>query len=374
MKKHIYWYRYISVVILCLMLVVALSPVLHAQSLQGMVTTDAYVFPVTPGSAEWKAFTSHDEMLEACQIPEAILREMSTESLVETALGYPLYGDIWAYNSPQQGFEAVAAQFNGLAELLTRKDAGKVLLAKYSRMSPLDIEEKWNDTQKGTYSFDIANIEILLSQESILSSLTELELGDLRNDAMKKLLAKQNVGIDGQLTISLTSQLVEGIFKSSDSSLAYYYDYVYTPAGTPVQVIMGLTELTPEQKAAAYAWVAAVYPNATVEAGPTSNYNCHSYAWYNQSTSNTRWMNSPAAYMTDGSYVYHGTYPYYWRAGMKMFYVAEGSHSAILISVNFDYAGYDGWICRSKWGAYPLMRHAASYSPYNSIVIGFYDR
>ena len=57
MQKHIYWYRYISVAILCLMLVVALSPVLHAQSLQGMVTTDAYVFPVKPGTEEWKAFS-----------------------------------------------------------------------------------------------------------------------------------------------------------------------------------------------------------------------------------------------------------------------------------------------------------------------------
>ena len=34
----------------------------------------------------------------------------------------------------------------------------------------------------------------------------------------------------------------------------------------------------------------------------TYKYNCHSYAWYSQGTSNSYWMENPYAYMTDGSY------------------------------------------------------------------------
>jgi len=39
-------------------------------------------------------------------------------------LNYPLFLDALAYNWPQEGFNAVSGQFNGLQELLKRKDAG----------------------------------------------------------------------------------------------------------------------------------------------------------------------------------------------------------------------------------------------------------
>lgn len=37
---------------------------------------------------------------------------------------------------------------------------------------------------------------------------------------------------------------------------------------------------------------------ATRRATPTVKYNCHSYAWYSQSTANKHWMNSPSKYMS----------------------------------------------------------------------------
>ena len=90
MQKRINWSRRISAAILCFLLVVVLSPVLQAQSSQDLKPTDTYDYPVKPGTEEWQAFTSHAEMLEACQIPEAILRDMTTEGLVETALDYQI--------------------------------------------------------------------------------------------------------------------------------------------------------------------------------------------------------------------------------------------------------------------------------------------
>ena len=49
-------------------------------------------------------------------------------------------------------------------------------------------------------------------------------------------------------------------------------------------------------------YVDNTYYTASVERTATTNYNCHSYAWYSTSSSNTYWMNDPSAYMTDGSY------------------------------------------------------------------------
>lgn len=89
--------------------------------------TDAYNFPVKPGTAQWKAFSSHIDMVEACQIPDSILHNMSTAGLVETVLNYPLSIDMHAYDNLQIGFDAVSAQFNGIPELLRRVDAGTEL-------------------------------------------------------------------------------------------------------------------------------------------------------------------------------------------------------------------------------------------------------
>ena len=36
-------------------------------------TSDAYDFPIKPGTDAWRAFNSHVEMLNACQIPEPLL-------------------------------------------------------------------------------------------------------------------------------------------------------------------------------------------------------------------------------------------------------------------------------------------------------------
>ena len=155
-------------------------------------TSDAYDFPIKPGTDAWRAFNSHDEMLNACQIPEPLLKNMSTSGLVETVMNYPLFGDILAYNNPQIGINRVSAQFNGLSELLKRKDAGTVLLNIYAAMDPAAIPDNWTDLQKGDYSFNFLYIETVLAQESILSTLTIHELEELMEQANTKFQAQQN--------------------------------------------------------------------------------------------------------------------------------------------------------------------------------------
>jgi len=197
--KNNKWLYFVGILSLSLlMLKMPFHPIVQINSAQAASASDAYDYPIKPGTDGWRAFTSHDEMLEACQIPEDILKNMSTKALVKTVLEYPLLGDIHAYNSIQQGFEAVASRFNGLSELLNRKDAGTELLAIYSKMNPQDIGENWGDIQKGAYTFSIANVEILLAQNKILDNLTETQLGDLIVEASSKYSAKQQSAIYGE--------------------------------------------------------------------------------------------------------------------------------------------------------------------------------
>jgi len=71
-------------------------------------------YPVKPGTEEWKQFKSHKEMTDACQIPEKILSSLSTKDLTAICLQYPLLIDMFAFNIPDYGIDAVFDNFNGL--------------------------------------------------------------------------------------------------------------------------------------------------------------------------------------------------------------------------------------------------------------------
>ena len=81
--------------------------------------SDAYDYPVKPGTDAWKALGSHADMLNACQIPETTLNRMSTAGLVETVLNYPLFGDAWAWDNPQEGFVPQVPDLTAFRRFLT---------------------------------------------------------------------------------------------------------------------------------------------------------------------------------------------------------------------------------------------------------------
>jgi len=146
----------------------------------------AYKFPIKGGTPEWKALTTHHQIVEALQIPEDILKNMATKALVRTCLSYPLYPDMWAYNSLQEGFERVTAGFNGLQELLKRKDAGTELVREYKMMDPTGFDQDWTLLEKGKFTAKFRNIEILLAQDAILTNLRRGDRLYLLAEAIRK--------------------------------------------------------------------------------------------------------------------------------------------------------------------------------------------
>lgn len=89
-------------------------------------------------------------------------------------------------------------------------------------------------------------------------------------------------------------------------------------------------------------------------------YNCHSYAWYLQTSSNTAWMNNPRSYITDGSYslttaVNASVVAYlYNNSGTTI------SHSAIVESATSTIDA----VVLSKMGALGLYRHDVLDCPF----------
>lgn len=186
-SKSLLWFG--SAVVLTVLAIALLHPGAAGQP-PDTGPTDAYGFPIKPGTPEWAALTSHSEMLQVCQVPKSILQQMSTEGLIETYLDYPLYGDMLAYNSMQEGFDAVVSRFNGLQALLKREDAGTKLLSRYRKMDP-EAGENWTPLRSSNSGLDFTFVETLLAQDDILSKLTPAERRDLLGMSLEVVRSKQ---------------------------------------------------------------------------------------------------------------------------------------------------------------------------------------
>lgn len=90
---------------------------------QAYTINEPYEYPIVPGTPEWAEMYSYRQMVEACEIPEEILHNMTTEALVESVITYPLSTKLYEYNDVQTGYDAWVNQFNGLQELERRSDA-----------------------------------------------------------------------------------------------------------------------------------------------------------------------------------------------------------------------------------------------------------
>jgi hypothetical protein len=145
-----------------------------------------YDFPVKPGMAVWKSFSTYSQMVQVCQIPAPVLNSLSTSALLETCLNYPIAYDLLAFESKQRGFDRIVKGFNGLQELLRRNDVGSIAIAKYKSMDPEAIDSK----RKWSCSYEYFLMELILAQDTILSRISNDERQLLLKDAYLKFLSK----------------------------------------------------------------------------------------------------------------------------------------------------------------------------------------
>jgi hypothetical protein len=149
--------------------------IISSASFAQQITTP-YGFPVKPGSEKWQAFKSVDDMYSACQIPDGILSNLSTEALIQTCLDYPAAGVLVIHNTPQQGFNEWKERFNGINELYKRKDASQELLSLYKNFNIDAFNNLTTDYSKGEFSFRLKRMEIIIVQDSLLNKLTNSQL------------------------------------------------------------------------------------------------------------------------------------------------------------------------------------------------------
>ena len=97
----------------------------------GQESVGKWDYPIKPGTEEWKQFQRTIDMIEACQIPDSVLQNISTNYLMILCLQYPLIRGVFAFDNINIGLEKFFNDFNGIRELAKREDAVNALSEQY---------------------------------------------------------------------------------------------------------------------------------------------------------------------------------------------------------------------------------------------------
>lgn len=143
-------------------------------------TEGAYEYPITPWKTPeiWKTFDSNVDMINACQIPEEVLAELTTPQLIVTCARYPLGGDCTAFNTRVQGFEFIldCYKFNGIRELLGREDLAEALVEYYKTVPASELTALPGEDPHNIKGWELYYAEVLLEYLAEKDILTESEL------------------------------------------------------------------------------------------------------------------------------------------------------------------------------------------------------
>ncbi|WP_161846922.1 hypothetical protein [Pseudoflavonifractor sp. 524-17] len=301
------------------------------NSIDSPYTIDTpYEYPIQPGTPEWDAYETTHEKAVLCQIPEDILGKLTTPALVETIVNYPFLVEMTLFATPEEGYAAVHACFNGLPELERRPDGGAVLM---------DYYEICKKQRSDLIFLDFMTMEIILQQPEITVHMSPAQ----------------------QQRASTMTQEMSTFFRLQPTPAANVA-YPKTPSGYEVTkswCTYDKPELTEAEINDINALVLEKYSLSPLRQ-PTNKYNCHSYAWYNTSSANKWWIDYPNDFINDPYCTRNISAPV---AGNRAVYriLANGNfvHSAIVQSVSNagGTSSPNAITVVSKWGKWGLYSH-----------------
>lgn len=322
------------------------------------------VFLADTSFSTWAHIKGMSNRMKACESSDSVLSLMTSEALLKSILHYPLNYSILSYDNPLSGVNFISKRSNLHQEFVRRKDAGDLLIS-YFLSSHIDLN-KTCDVHDDDYSnLSAVNqlfLEYYLCSDDISQVLTKENRDSLSihiKDCIKRRMNDEK--LRSSLFLAPLLLIEETVVDDStcndnrEQSRSQEITTVYT---TFRKALRG--ELQDEMSPEAIYYFNNVFtqqhPYATLISSSSNKYNCHSYAWHNESTTNSVWLNS----MNYSTNVFQ--LDKYWTndlfvevpssvANGRVYYEAsnpEYSHSAVVLP--------SGKL-RSKWGAGPLMEH-----------------
>jgi hypothetical protein len=215
-------------------------------------------------SDRWAQLDGRNERVAACQIPDMIQNNLSTENLLDLALDYPFMIELFAFDTYREGFLRMYKEYSVLEELTKRDDFGVAVIKKYSDI-PVAEENKVFDGKESIMK--LAYLEILLAQPEIVGNLNKQEIKAIYDLASLKNIEKMNAPTiyggcsdtfhDAVDEVSMDSssaamQVADVMIElTPDNSTTSLLTTVKTPKGTSVSVTnnAGIADWTTSQMA-----------------------------------------------------------------------------------------------------------------------------
>ncbi len=334
------------------------------------------VYPDEIDFYTWSHIGPIEERLKACEIPPSLASSMTTASLVESILFYPLNYLVHVYNDPLFAVNMIIDNSSLHRELLQRGDAAKYLIIAFSDTRPSrQMDRRKITTEKGGIPFqDEMFLDYLIASKDIQgikseANLTELKTAlEIKADDIRlnpKRFSKAALKSLRYLDFSLGFRLLD-IEPDNNNRQYLGRDTVYTPFGKPIEGYYSTVDFDDDDIEEINDFYLSLYPDVILHGNSSSRYNCHSFAWHQSDITNCYWIDycdsneeeQISKYYTDDFYeettlMNYATHVRYLNA----------DHSAIILpSGKF----------LSKWQDGPLVEHDWWYSPYSVLDMHYY--
>ena len=152
---------------------------------------DAYTYPIDCDMPEYFEIITTEGRMEACSIPEATLKQMSTHALIQALMDSPLVFEFFFHPNTMAGFRLYYSGTAAYQELAAREDAGRLLLEWLRTLNPLDYPyvPVVDYVGKGIHYFDICVLELMMGQPEFLSQLVDAE----RKNVVRSVLINESL-------------------------------------------------------------------------------------------------------------------------------------------------------------------------------------
>lgn len=319
----------------------------------------AYEFLASSDPELWGSIVGLENRFAACDFPDNVLDQMDTKTMANLIIHYPLNYLIFTYEEPITAVNLIFGRSDLHKHFLKRPDSSKIIAEIYSN-SAINMSPKTSnyDGRLDTLSYVNEMLLDYLVASGLLTDLNSTNYKEMVSLATERKIIERESDPD---TFSSNSLLPLRI--ASDMLMSTTYQIIRTYFTQELHG-MNLDEYSNSELINITNDLVSNYPNAILRGPATHKYNCHSYAWHQQSVNNTIWLNryyngslQLSKYWTNDLYVSCLA-----DSAEKVYY-SDGDHSAIVLS-NGKY--------RSKWGGGPLMEHDPDDCPYATTNMQFY--
>lgn len=305
------------------------------------------VYPINVYDETWGNMT-FAEQLEAVALPNELVDSLSTEDLTDWVFTYPFLGDLCLFDSARASMDYFSRTSYLFRSFFAREDVIEVLLNKYDDLQ-VDYMMLAGENAHGSDLFTKSGYwqELFLQSyfATVVGDLSENEKVILKDILEEKYIEKVGICEDfSTVTLFFDNVLAECgeipdelVFstnivpyeitekvENSDSILSYsegftnsgqiatynggyYYVGVYGKYGVSANCYkFCYGELSSDEVTELANYIATYHRSWTKVSDATRKFNCHSYAWIQQSTSNDYWLPSPNTFASSSSFSYIG--------------------------------------------------------------------